>query len=67
MGTCVSHALDGCIERGDVECVALGLRMAAEIVRDTHWKNIKMGQRLSGFDVYNRIIEKAKQFEDGMK
>ncbi len=46
---------------------AEGLRMAAEMFRDSQWVKFKESVPIDGYDFYQSILAKAKEIEEGAK
>lgn len=44
--------------------IAEGLRMAAEMFRDSKWISFKGSVPIDGYDFYRKLIAKAKEFEE---
>jgi len=44
--------------------IAEGLRMVAEMFRNSKWKAFKDGVPIQGFDFYQEIIAKAREVEE---
>lgn len=47
--------------------IAEGLRMAAEMFRDSQWIKFKESVPIDGYDFYQSIISKAKEIEGSEK
>jgi len=65
----VHHDLDCCgrkFNRPDphTKGIAEGLRMAAEMFRESQWKAFKNGVPIHWFDFYQEIIAKAREVEE---
>jgi len=66
----VHHDLDCCgrkFNRPDphTKGIAEGLRMVAEMFRESQWKAFKNGVPIHWFDFYQAILAKAKEVEEG--
>ncbi len=46
---------------------AKGLRMAAEMFRDSQWVKFKESVPIDGYDFYQSILAKAKEIEESAK
>lgn len=44
-----------------------GLRMAAEMFRDSQWVKFKESVPIDGYDFYQSILSKAKEIEEAAK